>query len=260
VRKVLKIFLIAAGAVLILDTLFILTVSNINLGVIMPALLGVPLLVFGLVYEQAAIWFRSGFGEAVKWLMISGYSLFLLTFAVTLFLVLVKSRRKTFDGADAVIVLGAGLRGSRVSWTLAKRLDTAVEYAEKNQKALLIVTGARGHGEKMTEACAMERYLTEKGIGKDRIIKEENAVDTVGNFRYSKQILDGLFKREYRAVYVTTDFHLFRAGLAAEKQGLKAHGIGSSTKWYLLPNSYLREYIAIWQYVITGKISLVRKA
>lgn len=253
----LKLLFIAGGVLLIIDTLFILTVSNVNLGVIMPALLGVPLLVFGLLFEPAVIWFGSGLGKTVKWLMISGYSFFLLTFALTLILILMNSGRKTLKNADVVIVLGAGLRGSRVSWTLAKRLDAAAEYAMENPKALLIVSGSKGPGEKLTEAEAMWQYLTEKGIGKDRIIKEEKAADTVGNFRCSKQILDGLFKRPYRVAYVTTDFHLFRAGLTAKKEGLTADGIGCRTKWYLLPNAYLREYIAVWQYVVTGKIKLV---
>lgn len=254
--RVSKILFVTAGALLILDTLFILTVSNINLGVVMPALLGFPLLIFGLLYEPAVMWFGTGLGKVVKWVMISGYLFFLLTFALTLILILTRSGRKTLKNADAVIVLGAGLRGSRVSWTLAKRLDAAAEYSRENPEALIIVTGSKGPGEELTEAEAMEQYLTENGIGKDRIVKEEKATDTVGNFRYSKRILDGLFKRPYRVTYVTTDFHLFRAGLTARKEGLSGSGIGCRTKWYLLPNAYLREYIAVWQYVLTGKMNL----
>lgn len=257
VRKVFKLLLIATGLLLVLDSILITTVSNFNLGVIMPALLGIPLLILGLFYEPALLWFTYGsLGKLMKWVLIAGYSCFALSFIPAAFLIGKASNAQPVKNADCVIVLGAGLRGSRVSYTLARRLDAAIEYAGRYPETLILVTGARGPGEQISEAEAMAGYLLNKGIEKKRIIKEEQAASTNENFRYSKSILDKIYKKPYQTVFVTTDFHMFRAELTAKKEGLSAYGIGSKTKWYLLPNAYLREYIAIGQYLLTGKILL----
>ena len=45
--KVLRIICIVLGAFLVLDTLLVSMLSNFNLGVILPAILGLPLLLLG---------------------------------------------------------------------------------------------------------------------------------------------------------------------------------------------------------------------
>lgn len=76
---------------------------------------------------------------------------------------------------QAVIVLGAGIKGNQVSRTLQLRLDKTIEYAQKNPNALIVVSGGQGPQETVTEACAMEKYLLENGIRAERILKEEQA-------------------------------------------------------------------------------------
>ena len=49
---------------------------------------------------------------------------------------------------------------------------------------------------------------------------------------------------EYKAVFATTNYHVFRTGLLAEQAGLKAEGIGSKTKAYFWVNAFVREFIA----------------
>ena len=95
----------------------------------------------------------------------------------------------------------------------------------------------------------MERYLVERGISQDIIIKEERSTSTAENFAFSKVLLDERLGEEYSVAYVTNDFHIFRAGMVARNAGLEniayAH---SNTVWYLVVPCCLRECAAILNY------------
>lgn len=253
--KALRIVLIAVGALLTLDTLVIAPASNFNLGVILPGILGLPLLAAGIFLPRFAAWAAaSRIGAAVKWIFWGGYGVFLAAFFVTLALMLNASSVQPEQGADAVIVLGAGVRGDRVTETLANRLETAIAYYEKNPDTLLVVSGGQGKDETVTEAFAMEKYLLERGIPAQNILKEERAASTLENFQYSMELIREEFGENAEVVYVTTAFHIFRAGKVAEKAGIRATGMGCPTTWYLIPNCYLRECAAIWSYWLFGRI------
>jgi len=58
-------------------------------------------------------------------------------------------------------------------------------------------------------------------------------------------MLDQQFPNGYRVVYVTNDFHVYRAGRTARLEGLDAQGLGCPSLWYLVPNFYLRESLVI---------------
>lgn len=251
--KTLRWILILCGGLLALDTLIVARVSNFNLGVILPAVLGVPLFVVGLCWEPLSAWCKKGLGRVAKWLFWGGYATFVLMFAITLALILRAGLAVPAPGADAVIVLGAGIRGTTVTRTLATRLNAAAGYLERNPEALVIVSGGQGPGEDITEAQAMAGYLERRGVDPARIIKEEKATSTQENFSYSKAILEEIFGPDAQAVFVTNAFHVFRAGLTARREGMNAAGLGCPDTWYLLPNNYLREACAIWVYWITGR-------
>ena len=90
---------------------------------------------------------------------------------------------------DAVIVLGAGINGDKVTYPLKVRLDKAIEYHKLNPDALIVVTGGQGFQETVTEAYAMEKYLVQNGVEASKIIKEEKATSTNENMRFSKKLL-----------------------------------------------------------------------
>ena len=251
-----RIFLIIAGVLMVLDTIAVALVSNYNLGVILPAMLGLPLLVVGIFYTQLGAWARkSKLGAAIKWVMRIGYALVALSLVITFSLMITATLDQPEPSADAVIVLGAGIRGDRVPATLAARLKRAVEYAEPNPKTLFIVTGGQGQGESITEALAMKRYLISTlGVREDRILMEDRATSTQENFRYSLPILREHLGENARVVFVTSAFHMFRAELVAKKEGVQAEALSCPTTWYLIPNCYLREAVAIVQYYLTGKL------
>lgn len=147
---------------------------------------------------------------------------------------------------DFVIVHGAGLvHGSQVSPLLKARLDKGIEvFRRAGEGAALIVSGGQGGDETVTEASAMRDYLLAKGIPPERVLLEDRSRTTWENLRFSKELMDAR-KTDYRVLFVTNDYHVFRAGIYAHRLGLKAEGVGCRTALYYWPNAFIREYIAI---------------
>ncbi|MSR93362.1 YdcF family protein [Clostridiaceae bacterium 68-1-5] len=147
---------------------------------------------------------------------------------------------------DFIIVHGAGLlNGERVSPLLAGRLNKGIEVFESSgRKAKIIVSGGQGSDENISEAEAMKNYLLEKGISEHNIIMEDQSTTTLENMMFSKKIMDQMMS-QYRVIFVTNDYHVFRTGTYAKQVGLKADGVGCKTAFYYWPNAFIREYIAI---------------
>ena len=57
--------------------------------------------------------------------------------------------------ADQIIVLGAQVRGRRITNSLKRRLDAALSYLEAYPETRVIVSGGRGKGEDISEAEAI---------------------------------------------------------------------------------------------------------
>ena len=72
--------------------------------------------------------------------------------------------------ADYIIVLGAGIIGSRVTPLLAARIEKGIELLCYNPNAVLIMSGGQGSGEDVPESKAMADYALDKGVGVEKII------------------------------------------------------------------------------------------
>ena len=242
--------LLILGVVLIVETLIISTLSNFNLGVILPAFFGVPLVFVALVLP----WMGHGFLAFLKWLIVACYAAAFAIFAVCGFLMVRASGEGAHAEADAVIVLGAAVHGDKVTWVLENRLNTAIEYLEAHPGAICVVSGGQGAGETVTEASAMKLYMTERGIDETRVYTEELAKNTKENFANSKAIIDRVLGENARIAFVTTNFHVYRAGQVAKEQGIDAVGIPAEDVWYLRLNNFLRECVGICVYALRGDI------
>ena len=138
---------------------------------------------------------------------------------------------------------------------LSNRLDTAADYLESHPDTICVVSGGRGDGESVTEASAMKKYLVErKGIDPARVIEEDRAENTRENFAFSKALIDEKLGSDAAIAFVTTDFHVFRAGRVAEKAGICATGIAAPDVWYIRLNNFLRESVGIVVYGLRGDI------
>ena len=162
------------------------------------------------------------------------------------------SNKDAEPGADYVIVLGAQVRGTTVTKSLKKRLDTAAKYLKENQETKVIVSGGQGTGEDITEAEAMRRYLISNGIPENQIIKEERSTNTAENIKYSKMLIQG---EELELVIVTNGFHVYRALSIAKKQGLsQAQGLAAPSDRILILNYYVREAAGVLKDFLVGNI------
>lgn len=148
-----------------------------------------------------------------------------------------------------VIILGAGLiDGNKVSPLLAGRIDKAIKAATKMKGTpKFIVSGGQGADETVSEARAMADYMINKGIDEDNIYLEDKSTNTKENLQFSYEIIkkDKTFDKKSKAIFVTNNYHVFRASLFAKKAKIKADGIGCKTAFYYWPNAFVREYIAV---------------
>lgn len=133
--------------------------------------------------------------------------------------------------ADYVIVLGARVRGAKISNSLKQRLDRAIEYSEEYPNTVLVLSGGKGPGEEISEARAMYEYLQYNGIPEDKLLIEDQSSDTVQNIEFSRTVID---RQEYnkaqaarahlmefyrerpdgdtiRIGILTSNYHVFRA-------------------------------------------------
>ncbi len=249
--KVLRVICILLGAFLVLDTIIVLNLSNYNLGVILPAILGLPLILLGVFMHHM----DHGFLAFVKWFLLGCYVLGAVFLLVLGILMGTAAKRSDEVDADALIVLGAAVHGDRVTWVLSNRLDTAADYLEAHPDAICVVSGGQGDGESVTEASAMQKYLVErKGIDPARILMEDKAENTRENFAFSKALIDERLGNDAKIAFVTTDFHVFRAGRVAKKAGISAEGIAAPDVWYIRINNFLRECVGIVVYGLRGDI------
>ncbi len=253
--RTIRVFLFIAGALLTLDTAVIKSLTTGNLGTYLPAIMGLPLLLIGIFFTPLSAWFDTArFGMFAKWFLIGLYAAAVLFFVGIGSVLYKEGHKKAPDGADAVIVLGAGLRGSRVSLTLQYRLETARAYLEEHPQTVLVLSGGQGEGETIAEAIAMKNYLVSRGVSEEKLIVESESTSTYENFQYSLALLRERMGADAKIAFVTTEFHVYRAELVAKAMGIDAEGIGAKGVWYLSPNDYMRESIALMVYWLRGNV------
>ena len=211
----------------------------------------------------AVFWLFLGAGcilaeQAVKWMPVgvrSVFNLVILAFLVVFLTVetrmILAARRGVPGGISYVIVLGAQVRGKRVTDSLKRRLDVAFAYAAENPDCILIVSGGQGKDEEISEARAMKHYLCRRGLAKERIYVEEHSFSTYENLKNSREFIKDM---EEKVAIATNDFHVFRALYFARKLGYThVFGLPSGTKMWLRPNYMVREFFAVCKGLAVGK-------
>lgn len=176
----------------------------------------------------------------------------LLIFLLILGRIIAEARKVPDDNADYIVVLGAHVYGGRMSASLLYRVEAACKYLERNPDTKAVLSGGQGEGEDISEAEAMRRYLEEQGIAPERILLEDTSTTTEENIRNTIQLIGS---SDQKMVLVSNGFHIFRAKKVAEKQGCtNVQGLGARTHVYTVPNSYVREVVAVFIYMLFGKI------
>ena len=236
----------------IVDTIFIRSRSgSMDFGIILPGAGGL-LIILGLITVRTKVYSNNKkfFNNAGKVILVA-FTLWLVSF-ITVSAILITSAISERDKkVDCVIVLGAGLNGETPTLVLTERLNNTLSYFSDNPGTKIIVSGGQGIGETITEAEGMKRYLVKRGIPESLILKEEKATSTYENMVFSKKLYEQNFGEKPKSVMIiTNDFHMFRSKLLAHRTGLEAYGISSGTPWWIYPNVFLREYLAVFKSLI----------
>lgn len=192
-----------------------------------------------------------------EWIVVlSGFVPFSLVYFSFIFLnflvisLIYQLNRPEYD-QDFIIVLGAGLlNGETVSPLLAQRIHKALDFYDQQKLKTrhplkIIFSGGQGLDEKISEATAMRNYALEHGYPIEDLLIEDQSTTTFENMKLSKEIIIKKIPLNAKVIFVSNNYHIFRAGIYADKNLLKADGLGSKTALYYLPTAFLREFIAI---------------
>ncbi len=163
------------------------------------------------------------------------------------------TRYKPPYNKDYIMILGCGIRkDGGLTPLLRGRADAALnfeaaQYEQTGKHAKFIPSGGQGSDEIISESEAIKRYLLEKGVPEERILKEDKSVNTFQNILFSKQVIenDAGSAENVKAAFATTNYHIFRGYVLSQKHNLDAQGISAKTKWYFYPNAFLREFVGL---------------
>ncbi len=128
---------------------------------------------------------------------------------------------------DAILVLGAGINGTKPSHMLEDRLLKAIELYKNNISSKIIMSGDHGKTD-YDEVNIMKNYAIEKGIPSENIFMDHAGFSSYESVYRAKEI----FKAK-KVVIVTQKYHLYRALYIANQLGIEAYGVGADPRQYV---------------------------
>lgn len=131
------------------------------------------------------------------------------------------STRDSHPQSQAIVVLGAAQYDGRPSPVLKARLDHALQLYAADVAPIVIVTGGRQPGDRVTEATASANYLIARGIDDADIRREVQGTNTWESLAAAARFLrrDGI----RNVVLVSDAYHSARLEGTAREVGLRAH-------------------------------------
>lgn len=173
----------------------------------------------------------------------------LIFFAIVEIRVIGGMNARPKENLDYVIVLGAGLNGTKPSNPLVKRIEEAARYMSDNKDTILIASGGKGAFETISEAECIKRELIRLGVDENRILMEDMSTSTVENLRNSMKIINN---PEAKVGIITNGFHEFRAGIIAKGEGYKNYyPVPAETLFPVGVHYIVREFFGIVRLMIS---------
>ena len=158
------------------------------------------------------------------------------------------------EQVEYMVVLGAKVNADGPSVSLWDRICGAYLYMEEYPDVVAVVSGGQGTDEPITEAECMYRELVNLGIDPKRILREEEATSTWENFKFSLDLIEEKTgTRPTKLGVLSSEYHLFRAGLFAKACGVEPVGIPAKTsRPSQAINHFMREVAGVWHYLLLG--------
>lgn len=154
------------------------------------------------------------------------------------------------EKSQCVIILGCSVYGETPSPFLKNRIEEGYRLHKEGVVDYIIPSGGQGPGENISEAEAMKRYLLNKGVKEELIIKEDLSTSTMENLQECKKIMEE--KGFEKAIIVSNKFHLKRASLMAKEVGIDASYSGVFVEEHKSKEIYyfFREILALAKFYI----------
>ncbi len=136
-----------------------------------------------------------------------------------------ESKKDYTNDLDYLFVLGGHVIGAETPGeNLIKRIEKAAEYLLAHPDTVAVACGGCFRdAQKKSEALIIKERLIAKGIDGDRILLEDKSTTTNENFGFGKKIVEahsGKHFYELNTGFLSSDYHLFRAGIIAKINGL----------------------------------------
>ena len=178
----------------------------------------------------------------------------LLLVAVTEVFILRGSLGDPDKSCDYGVVLGCHVRPNGPSLTLLDRINAAYDYLTEHPDVIAVVSGGQGFDEPMSEAQCIYEHLVERGIDPDRVWIEDKATSTWENLNFSLDMIrERTGTRPDTLGIISSEYHLFRAGLQAKDCGVVPVRIPAVTSVISQRvNHFMREVAGVWYYLILG--------
>ncbi len=139
--------------------------------------------------------------------------------------IITESKKDYKEDLDYLFVLGGLIIGEETpSEHLMKRIEKAASYLKEHLNTVAVTCGGCfRQGQKKSEALIIKEHLISMGINEDRILLEDKSTTTNENFKFGKGIVEKHSGKEFYELnvgFLSSDYHLFRAGIIAKINGL----------------------------------------
>lgn len=178
----------------------------------------------------------------------------LIAVAITEFFIIRASFGEPGETTEYLVVLGAKVRPDGPSVSLRDRILAARDYLTEHPEVIAVVSGGKGDDEHISEALCMYQELVEMGIDPDRIWMEDKATSTWENLRFTLDLIEEKTgERPDRLGIISSEYHLFRSSLFADRIGIESTLIPARTsRVSQLVNHLMREVVCIWHFMLFG--------
>ncbi|MBC5630736.1 YdcF family protein [Clostridium sp. NSJ-6] len=209
-------------------------------------LLGIILFIYGFIELKFKVNIWGRIPKLLKRIIIVLFFIGMSIFIIIEGVIIYNGHHYDKERPDYLMVLGAGLRGSKISTSLLYRLETAVEYNKLYPDVKIIVSGGQGPDEDISEAKAMKDYLISKGIDESLIISEDKSTNTYENFLFTKKILeDETGEEDFTVTVISNNFHMYRAKYLGKQVGFECLGYPAPSHAASSFIFYTREFFGV---------------
>lgn len=246
--KPIQLLLVLVGLLTFIVFAIPLSLSvNLNIGNLTGLTVSILLVIYGVFLNQInqlrSDWKKKRYKKLLVYFA-EGVAILAVLLVTLLSILMVRFAVNEPMDNETLIVLGCRVYGENPSLSLRERLDAAYEYLCTNPETYCVVSGGQGTGEDISEAECMYRYLTAKGIGENRIFKEEKSSSTRENIAFSMKIIEENNLPDKVAV-ATSEYHQYRVHLIAKELGVENTAVSGRTAIWLFPTFYVRELYGI---------------